>query len=315
MKTLFPFSTFVPAAAFFVCVFCACSSAPSKPAEITTERNLAATELKSAYTCINTGRYEAALSYISDAENRAVAVDDPELRVEALIALGAAHLSVGDSERAKAAWTKAKDAARLEHLQNQEALAGLYLEKAEIREASPQEAARISERILSYMDAISKNELYTAFAWQTLGLAKQAEGKYDEAEAALLKSFKIHEKELYLENAAFDWFAMASVRSTAGDYDGALEAIMQALSFDRRSENKFGVGSDWLAHGKILQKAGRPEEAARSFLRAQEIFTAAGFPEKAAEAGALKENAASNAHTPQDPARQDSTARVVPPSP
>lgn len=272
----------------------ACSSAPSRPAEILTERNLASSELEAAYRSMNTGAYEGALDYINDARRRAVAVDDPVLRVESSIALGTALFTAGDVDGALAEWKRAETEAEEENLAELAALARVYTAKGTLKKNGGQGAAAVSKSIQDEMEALSDNKLYTAFAWQTLGLSRKYEGLTAEAEEALMESFRIHEEELYLESAAFDWFAVASVRSEAGDYDGALDALKEALSFDRRSENKYGVGEDWLAMGKVLMKAGKKEDALKAFSRSGEIFSAAGFRRKAEEAEALKASVYSN---------------------
>lgn len=268
----------------------ACSSAPSRPAEILTERNLASSELEAAYRNMNGGGYNDNLTYITDARRRAVAVDDPELRVETSIALGAAFFSNGEVDGAIAEWERAEKEAEEESLEELAALSRVYLAKGRLKKNGGQNGAEISKAILGEMDSLSANKMYTAFAWQTLGLAKKAEGRFGEAEEALMKSLKIHEAELYLESAAFDWFAVASVRSENENYEGALEALRNALAFDRRSENKYGVGEDWLAMGRVHVKAGQEQEAFKAFARSEEIFSAAGLQEKAGEARLLKES-------------------------
>jgi tetratricopeptide (TPR) repeat protein len=116
------------------------------------------------------------------------------------------------------------------------------------------------------------------------GLAERELDRYREAEAALKRSLEIHEKDLYLEQAAYDWFLIASFRSLDGNYEGARQALESAMILDRRVENSYGLATDWRALGDVFKKAGKNAESREAYHRSAEIFRTLGNDKEAAAA-------------------------------
>jgi tetratricopeptide (TPR) repeat protein len=130
--------------------------------------------------------------------------------------------------------------------------------------------------------AAVKDRSYIAFAWLVIGLAEKELGRYAEAESAVKKGLDIHEKDLYLEQAAYDWYLIASFRSLSGNYNGARQALESAMVLDRRVENSYGLATDWRALGDVFKKAGSPAESRQAYLRSAEIFRSLGNDQEAA---------------------------------
>jgi len=141
-------------------------------------------------------------------------------------------------------------------------------------------AEELRAQLNSEMAVVKDDEISSAIASITLGLAEKALGRWTEAESAVRQALVIHEKNLRLEDAAYDWFLIASMRSVSGNYNGALEALETAISLDRRVENGFGLASSWEAIGDVNEKAGKPEDAMAAWQRAAEIYEAIGLRER-----------------------------------
>jgi tetratricopeptide (TPR) repeat protein len=274
---------------FLLVVFSGCSSAPKKPAEVFTDRNMAVNQLNLANLTANRGHYEQALLIVEDARRLALGTDDPSLRLQTAISRGGFLFSLGRDSEAFEAW---KSAAAEGDATGQPALAALariYAIRAELirlsNEEKPDNAAAeaLKARLGREMPAVRADALSTAAGHVTLGLAEKQLGRWNEAENAVKSALDIHEKGRYLEDAAYDWFLIASIRSVAGSYDSSLEALRAAIAFDRRAENGFGLASSWQATGDVYQKAGRREEALAAWRRSAEIYRALGHNDRAAK--------------------------------
>ena len=271
--------------AFLICLS-GCSSAPKKPAEIFTERNVGASQLNLANQIASRGRYEEALRLLAEARRIALSTDDPQLRIKTSTARGSILFSMG---RHAEALSELESAAAEGDASGENALASLariYVIRANLRlqEESGKNSAAISDltdRLNREMALVKSDSQATAAGYVTLGMAEKLAGRWTEAESTVKKALDIHDKNRFLEEAAYDWFLIASIRSVAGNYDSSIEALMQAIRFDRRAENGFGLASSWQAMGDVYQKAGRTEDSRTAYRRAAEIFRAIDLNERA----------------------------------
>ena len=271
--------------AFLICLP-GCSSAPKKPLEIFTERNVGASQLNLANQTAIHGRYEDALRLLAEARRIALSTDDPQLRIKTSMSRGNILFSMG---RRTEAFSEFESAAAEGDASGENVLASLariYTIRANLRlqEESGKNNAAVGDlttRLNNEMTAVRSDSSATAAALVTLGMAEKLSGRWTEAENAVKKALDIHDKGRFLEDAAYDWFLIASIRSVAGNYDSSIEALRQAIRFDRRAENGFGLASSWQAMGDVYKKAGRTEDSRAAYRRAAEIFLAIGLNERA----------------------------------
>ncbi|MDR1251427.1 MAG: tetratricopeptide repeat protein, partial [Treponema sp.] len=254
---------------FVLSVLCAaCSSAPSKPVEIYTGRNLAASQLDMANKTANQGKYQDALILLEEARRLAVAADDPALRIKTALSRGNVYFSMGRHDEAFKDWESASAEGEAAGQRNLAALARIYTARGRLVLDSPEwrgeerlSVEEIRNQIQAEISRIEKDDQTAAMGWVALGMAEKELGRYSEAENAVRQALNIHEKGLFLEEAAYDWYLIASIRSVSAQYAAALEALRAAINFDRRAENGFGLASSWQAMGEVYLKNGQPAEA------------------------------------------------------
>jgi tetratricopeptide (TPR) repeat protein len=265
---------------FCFILFASCSSAPSKAAELYTNRNIAASQLDMANKTANQGKYQDALIVLEEARRLAVSADDPALRIKTALSRGNIYFSMGRHDEAFKDWENAAAEGEAAGQRDLASLARIYTARGRLVLASPDSKAapsfteEIRNQVQREISLIKDDRQAAAMGWMVLGMAEKELGRYPEAENAVRQALNIHEKGLFLEEAAYDWYLIASIRSVAGQYASALEALRTAISFDRRAENGFGLASSWQAMGEVYLKDGRPAEAEAAFLRAAEIFRA-----------------------------------------
>jgi tetratricopeptide (TPR) repeat protein len=256
----------------------ACSTAPERPVEVRSLRNLGESQLELANQEMDRNNFDDALLMLEDTWRVAVSSDDPSLRIRTALSLGNAHFSLGQREEAYAVWKNALQEA--EDIWELRAVCAVYIARADLlsaREAADgtadveNTARRVRKEVGEIIGSI-KDRLYTAFAWMVIAMADKELGYYAEAEAFARRALSIHEKARYLEQAAFDWYFIASVRSVAGNYAGAVQALFQAIGFDRRAENTHGLGADWRALGDVYKKAGQTGASEAAYRRSADIF-------------------------------------------
>ncbi|MDR1863171.1 MAG: hypothetical protein LBQ67_04530 [Treponema sp.] len=274
-----------------IVLFAACSSAPSKPAEIFTDRNLAAGQLDMANKTANQGRYQDALIVLEEARRLAIGADDPALRIKTAISRGNIYFSMGRHGEAFKDWESAAVEGDAAGQGNLAALARIYTARGRLVLNSPEFRAGLSveeirNQIQGEISLINKDDQALAMGWMVLGLAEKELERYIEAESAARRALAIHEKGLFLEEAAYDWYLIASIRSVSEQYAAALEALATAIGFDRRAENGFGLASSWQAMGEVYLKNEQPGEAEAAFRRAAEIFRALRLDDAARKAEA-----------------------------
>jgi tetratricopeptide (TPR) repeat protein len=270
-------------AALFFLLFTGCSSAPKPPTQIVIERNTAVKQLDLANHTANRGRFEDALLILEDSRRLAVITDDPVLRLKTSISRGNILFSLGRHPEAFRDW----EIAALEGASSGQAvlaaLARIYAIRGRIVMLADGDGA--AEELKAYLErelsAVRSDPNASAAAYVTLGLAEKQMQRWTEAERALRQALAVHERELFLEEAAYDWFVIASVRSMSGDYDAALQALTTAINFDRRAENGFGLASSWQAMGDVYQKAGNDQKSLEAWSRAAEIYRALGLDDRA----------------------------------
>ncbi|MDR1804118.1 MAG: tetratricopeptide repeat protein [Treponema sp.] len=238
--------------------------------------------MNSANRAASRGQYDNALKLMEEARRLAVSSDDPALRVRTSIGLGDILFSLGDHDNAFAEWEKAINEGEASGDTVLASLARIYTIRAKLvmlanGMMTDAGAEELRAQLNPEMAAVKDDEIYSATAYITLGLAEKALGRWAEAENAVKQALGIHEKNHRLEDAAYDWFLIASIHSVAGDYDKALEALGTAIGFDRRAENGFGLASSWHAVGDVNQKAGRLQDAQAAWRRAAEIYRAIGL--------------------------------------
>ena len=260
-----------------VLLFISCSSAPKRPAQITTTYNLAVNQLDSANVESERGNYKLAGILLEEVWKLAVSIDSVELRVLTQLSQGNLAFYQNNQEIAESMWNAALVESEKDHNEELIALSKIYKTRGILSwgaaENKDKDAQKVIDIVSDRMGILKKsNQLYLAYAWMLMGFAKKQLGQWQQAESYFKTSLKIHEDMLYLELAAYDWYAIASVRSVAGQYEQAVKAMQNAIDFDRRAENSFGLGSDYLALGDIYKKAGQKELSEEAFKRSKEIF-------------------------------------------
>jgi tetratricopeptide (TPR) repeat protein len=259
-----------------------CSTAPKDTGDINTLRKSVETGLESANREVGQGNFINAENFLIEYKRMAVLTDDSSLITRVCLSYGNVLLSLGKTKEAYAEWDQA--IAEAQKYGNKELLSVAKIFKARgnllSENATPQSVIdEVNREIVNI-----KNNLYTAYSWQTKGLAQRALGSsYKEAEESIKKSLDIHEKEKALENASYDWYTIASIRSLAGNTQGALQALESAVKLDRRIENSFGLAADWKAMGDIYRKMGRNEDALEAYKRSRAIFKALGNENEVAD--------------------------------
>jgi tetratricopeptide (TPR) repeat protein len=274
---------------FFSLCFYACSSAPKRPAELTAVRSIADNQLILANQAAGRELYEDALVLLEEARRLALSVDDPGLRIRTAMSRGNILFSMGRADEAFPEWDSANAEAEASNEKELAALSRVYAIRARLTllantlpDAARNAAAEeLKALLLREMAVFKSKSLSLASANVVLGMAEKLLGRWAVAEEEVMKAVKIHEKELFLEEAAYDWYLIASVRSMAGNYDTALEALRNSINFDRRAENGFGLAASWQAMGEVYRKAGRGEDARTAWRRAAEIFRALRREERA----------------------------------
>lgn len=252
-------------------VFCSCSSAPKRPPQIVTTRQMAEGQLLLVNTASDQGNFDKALILLVEARRLAVSADDPSLRVRTKLAEGNILAALGRGEEAEVVWNDARLEAEASNQTELAAQTRIYLARNALltKKIAPGEVkASVGREIVS----IKKDRLAMAMGWTVIGLAEKETGDFSAAEVAFKKALDIHAKDNYLEQAAYDWYLIASARSLSGNHTAAISALETALEFDRRAENTFGLASDWRLIGDIHQKFGKGAEASAAFARANEIF-------------------------------------------
>jgi tetratricopeptide (TPR) repeat protein len=258
-----------------------CSSAHKKPAEIYTERNTAYNLLELAGRTANQGRYEDALLILEDVQRTAVGVDDSPLLIRTAVTRGNVLFSLGRHDEAFQEWTAAWKEAESSGERDLAAMASIYSYRGRlvqiINSGTDTGVEGIRDQVARLIASIKSNREAQAAGYLVLGMAEKELGRYAESEKALRSAIAIHEKDLYLEEAAYDWFLLASVFSVSGRYENALAALTTAISFDRRAENGFGLASSWQAMGDVYTKSGITTEAGAAYRRAVDIYRAIGL--------------------------------------
>jgi tetratricopeptide (TPR) repeat protein len=264
-------------------LFVSCSSAPKRPAEIFTIRQLGENQLDLVNKAVDQGDFERALGLLVEAKRLAAAADYPSLLVRTKLAEGGILYNMGKADEAETVWNAALAEAERSGEAELASQTRIYMARNGLltKNVPPDEViARVTKEIAS----IKKDALSIALGWNVIGLAEKEKRRYAEAEAAFMKAVDIHNKANYLEQAAYDWYLIASARSMGGRYDQAVEALNTALAFDRRAENTWGLASDWRALGDVYKKAGKTDEAASAYTRAAGIYRSINRTQEAEDA-------------------------------
>ena len=262
----------------------ACSTPPKNPGEIDDLRKRAETQIDLGHKQAGRGSLEAALLMFNEALRLGIAADDPSLRIRAKLSIGNVLLSLGRREEAEKSWNEALSEAEQTGDKRLAAVSRIHIGRGKLLSPDGKSVAQsVRDETHKDLALIRSDDFYTAFAWTLIGLAEKELGRYADAEAAVRRGLKIHEKDRRFEMAAYDWFMIASFRSLSGNYAGARQALENAIAFDRRVENSWGLASDWRALGDVQKKAGNREDAHSAYTRAAEIFISLGYHESAAE--------------------------------
>jgi tetratricopeptide (TPR) repeat protein len=280
---------------FLLCL-AACSSAPKNPGDVYEVRRIAESQLDLGNKNADRGNYETALLLLNESMRLAISADDPGLRVRAGLSRGNVLFALGRADEAIAGWETALSESEKRGNGELAAVSRIHQARGRLLSAvngiaigaaagaaadSATVAAEVRAEVNKELAAV-KDRLYTAFAWQVIGLAEKELDRYGEAEAAVRRGLEIHQKDLQLEQAAYDWYLIASFRSLAGNYDGARQALESAMALDRRVENSYGLATDWRAMGDVFKKAGNSAESREAYLRSAEIFRSLGNDDAAA---------------------------------
>jgi tetratricopeptide (TPR) repeat protein len=267
---------------FLVLTFFACSTAPKRPAEIHSLRTMAESQLDLANKEADRGNFSLALDMLAEARRLAVSTDDPGLRIRTGLSQGNTLFALGRVDEAVACWNASLAEAEKSGNSQFIAVCRIHIARGDLLAEGGAEMARsVRDEVNRELSSVGKDKLDIAFGWVVIGLAEKELGRPGEAEAAVKKSLAIHEKALYLEQAAYDWYLIASIRSQAGNYAGAQAALESALILDRRSENSYGLATDWRALGDVYKKAGNTADAETAWRRSAEIFRSLGLDEAA----------------------------------
>jgi tetratricopeptide (TPR) repeat protein len=257
-----------------------CSTAPKNTGDINILRKSVEIGLESANREVGQGNFANAENLLIENKRMAILTDDSSLIIRVCLSYGNVLLSLGKTNEAYLQWDQA--IAEAQKSGNVELLSVSKIFKARgnlLTEKAPQSVIdEVNREIVNI-----KNNLYTAYSWQTKGLAQRALGSYRDAEESIKKSLEIHEKEKTLENASYDWYTIASIRSLAGNTASALQALETAITLDRRIENSFGLAASWRAMGDIYRKIGRGDDALEAYKRSRAIFEALGKKDEVTE--------------------------------
>jgi len=266
-----------------------CSSAPKNPQDIDVLRSQAEFWLKTANIDAGQGRFENALSQLTDAKKNAILADDISLIIRSCLSRGNVLYSMGRTDDAFAEWNRAITEAESYGDSELLSVSRIFLSRGNLLTGRTQAQTVLSD-VTRESSNIKTNKLYIAFSWQVRGLANRALGNYPEAEKAFKNSLDIHEKEKNMENTSYDWYMIASVRSLAGNNPSALDALKASLAIDRRIENSWGLAATYRAMGDIHKKTGKQKEALAFYIRAREIFSAMGNDYEVTEINKRLEN-------------------------
>jgi tetratricopeptide (TPR) repeat protein len=272
---------------FLLCLLlgAACSSLPKSTGDVYETRNLAEAQLDLGNKEADRGNYETALLLCDEAMRLAISADSVSLRVRAGLSRGNVLFALGRAEAASAGWEAALAEAEKRGSPELVSVSRVHLARGRLLAAPDAAAAQsVRDEVSREMGGIG-DRLYTAFAWNVIGLSEKELGRYAEAEDALKRALDIHEKDRCLEQAAYDWYLIASFRSLSGNYEGARQALEDAMILDRRVENSYGLATDWRALGDVFKKSGKAAESREAYLRSAEIFRALGNDEGAADVG------------------------------
>jgi len=262
----------------------ACSTPPKDPGDIFDIRKRAEAQIDLGNKQADHGNLDAALIILDEAYRLAVVVDEPGLRVRAMLSRSNVLFSLGRREEAQAGWNEALSEAERAGNKALMALCRIHIGRGKLLSPEGKTAAQsVRDEVARDLGLIKSDRFYTAFAWTVVGLAEKELGRYPAAESAVQRSLAIYEKDRRFELAAYSWFMIASFRSMAGDYLGAARALQSAIAFDRRVENSWGLASDWRALGDVYTKADDHESARFAYLRSAEIFRSMGNEAAAAE--------------------------------
>jgi tetratricopeptide (TPR) repeat protein len=270
-------------------IFAACSSAPKKPLEVSTGRNMAASQLGLANKTANQGRYQDALLILQDVWKTAVSVDDPDLLIKCSLSRGNILFSLGRHDEAFSNWDYAQkegESAGDRNLVSQARIAKargrlILLMAQNPGGTDPVAAEAVKTEVREALAAMKSDPTGEASGYLVFAMAEKELTRYPEAETAVRRALDIHTKNRDLEEAAYDWYLIASIRSVSGRYSESAEALRSAISFDRRAENGFGLASSWQALGDVYLKMNKAPESAAAYKRAVDIFEALGLPDSA----------------------------------
>ena len=270
-----------------------CSSAPKKPKEIFTERNTLAGQLDLAVKTANQGNFKDALASVEYVNKKSVSLDSPHLIVRSSIVMGNILFAIDRYDEAFAQWDRGIEAAVRDKEKNLESEARIYRARGSLLlpDKNNVNIEEIKTMLNREINSLKDDPAAQAAGYAVLGLAEKEQRRYAEAEAALRKALAIHEKQLFLEDAAYDWFIIASVYSVNQKYSDAVNALNNAITLDRKAENGFGLASSWRALGDVFIKSGNTAEAASAYRRSADIYNALGMEKNAMESmSKIREN-------------------------
>ena len=250
-----------------------CSTTKKNPGDIDILRNQAEAWLESGTKEAAQGKFDNALSILTETKRNAILADNHSLIVRVCMARGNVLYSLGRTDDAFNEWTQAIAEAVLSKDAELLSISKIYMAKGNLI-SEKLSAKSILDEVNRERTNLTKNRLYTAFSWQVTGLAQRALGSYSDAEASFRRSLEIHEKNSYLENASYDWFVIASIRSMSGNTQGAIQALESSITYDRRIENSWGLAASYRAMGDVYKKMGKQKEAAQAYGRSRGIYAA-----------------------------------------
>jgi Tfp pilus assembly protein PilF len=261
----------------------ACSSLPPEPAQVTSQRTLAHTQLQAARKEAARANWSAALQRLSEAHRIALAVDDNPLLVETHLAHANIHQSTGNPQAALQDIESAQQAAL--EAEDSQLLALVAVHRARCQLLSSPDPTAIAPSVVSEVERqlpqLQSNPLRAAAAHITLALAHKTLGNHAAAVANIHAALSIHLQDNHLEAAAYDNYLLASGHSVQGNHSRALQAIQDAINLDRRAENSHGLGMDYRARARIHARAGDAARAHADYRHSAAIFRAAGIEEEA----------------------------------